>query len=74
MVKNALSSIVFELFQDITLCLKIKRWTKFLRKDVDLSRIIFGVEAGGRSGEHWRSTLEHPDTPVLLWHEARKSS
>ena len=67
---------------DISLCLKIKKWTRFLRKDETLCQLVFGDQVvgvhqvpdttGTRSEEHWSNMLSQPDTPVTLWHEGRK--
>ena len=55
----------------VSLVLKVKRWTTFLRKDVAVCEIVFSAGSGGRPGEHWRSLLGQPDTTVTLWHEGK---
>ena len=54
----------------VTVILKVKRWTTFLRNDVPVCEIVFSTDSKGRPGEHWRSLMRQPDTTVTLWHIA----
>ena len=57
---------------EVSLVLKVKRWTTFLRKDAAVCQIVFSQGSGGRQGEHWRSLLNQPDTTVTMWHEGKR--